>query len=226
MVKIGGARRTCTPVSGCRLISLAPSPGSLARYMLQKCSRPDLHRHKADLKLAASASWATGAENGPPGRICTRNFSFLRGAPLLVGLQGGTAYGGKWSPRQDLHPHCLRSERSASALGYVGKVVLPAGFAPATVSFEASRADLLRYGSVSCDWKLIRPRATELMLTPSSCRRPAVDSGDGPASKLDAGSGRNWMPHLESHQDLRIQSPSCYCCTTGQKVVPARGVTV
>ena len=24
------------------------------------------------------------------------------------------------------------------------------------------------------------------------------------------------MPHLESHQDLRIQSPSCYCCTTGQ----------
>ena len=56
------------------------------------------------------------------------------------------------------------------------------------------------------------------MLTPSFCRRPAVDSGDGPALKLNAGSGRNWMPHLESHQDLRIQSPSCYCCTTGQKV--------
>jgi hypothetical protein len=34
--------------------------------------------------------------------------------------------------------------------------------------------------------------------------------------KLDAGSGRNWMPHLESHQDLRFQGPSCYCCTTGQ----------
>ena len=95
-------------------------------------------------------------------------------------------------------------------------MVLPAGIAPATVWFEASRADLLRYGSLSCDWKLIRPRATELLLTPSFCRRPAVDSGDGPASKLDAGSGRNWMPHLESHQDLRIQSPSCYCCTTGQ----------
>src|ERR1700729_1712753 len=27
-------------------------------------------------------------------------------------------------------------------------MVLPAGFAPATVSFEASRADLLRYGSL------------------------------------------------------------------------------
>ena len=89
-------------------------------------------------------------------------------------------------------------------------MVLPAGIAPATVSFEASCADLLRYGSVSCDLKLIRPRATELLLTPSFCRRPAVDSGDGPASKLDVGSGRNWMPHLESHQDLRIQSPSCY----------------
>ena len=95
--------------------------------------------------------------------------------------------------------------------------MLPAGFAPATVSFEASRADLLRYGSVNCDLKVIRPRATELLLTPSFCRRPAVDSGDGPALKLNAGSGRKWMPHLESHQDLRIQSPSCYCCTTGQK---------
>ena len=61
-------------------------------------------------------------------------------------------------------------------------MVLPAGIAPATVSFEASRADLLRYGSVSCELKVIRPRATELLLTPSSCRRPAVDSGDGPAS--------------------------------------------
>ena len=30
------------------------------------------------------------------------------------------------------------------------KVVLPAGIAPATVWFEASRADLLRYGSISC----------------------------------------------------------------------------
>ena len=95
-------------------------------------------------------------------------------------------------------------------------MVLPAGIAPATVWFEASRADLLRYGSLRRDWKLIRPRATELLLTPSFCRRPAVDSGDGPASKLDAGSGRNWMPHLESHQDLRFQRPSCYCCTTGQ----------
>ena len=34
--------------------------------------------------------------------------------------------------------------------------------------------------------------------------------------RLDANSGRNWMPHLESHQDLRFQRPSCYCCTTGQ----------
>jgi hypothetical protein len=34
-------------------------------------------------------------------------------------------------------------------LGDVGEMVLPAGFAPATVSFEASRADLLRYGSVN-----------------------------------------------------------------------------
>jgi hypothetical protein len=53
---------------------------------------------------------------------------------------------------------------------------------------------------------------------PSFCRRPAVDSGDGPASRLDAGSGRNWLPHLESHQDLRFQRPPCYCCTTGQKL--------
>ena len=96
-------------------------------------------------------------------------------------------------------------------------MVLPAGLAPATVSFEASRADLLRYGSVNCDLKVIRPRATELLLTPSFCRRPAVDSGDGPALKLNAGSGRNWLPHLESHQDLRFQRPSCYCCTTGQE---------
>jgi hypothetical protein len=72
----------------------------------------------------------------------------------------------------------------------MGKVVLPAGLAPATVWFEASRANLLRYGSVSCDLKVIRPRDTELMLTPSFCRRPAVDSGDGPASRLDTGSGR------------------------------------
>src|SRR5271155_1931656 len=112
------------------------------------------------------------------------------------------------------------------------EMVLPAGFAPATVSFEASRADLLRYGSVSCDLKLIRPRATELLLTPSFCRRPAVDSGDGPALKLNAGSGRNWLPHLESHQDLRFQRPSCYGCTTGQmlrmaaKRFSARDVTV
>jgi hypothetical protein len=26
------------------------------------------------------------------------------------------------------------------------------------------------------------------------------------------------MPHLESHQDLRFQRPSCYSCTTGQKL--------
>ncbi len=45
-------------------------------------------------------------------------------------------------------------------------MMLPAGLAPATVSFEASRADLLRYGSV----KVIRPRATE----PQSCR-PVAD---------------------------------------------------
>ncbi len=135
-----GARRTCTPVSGCRLISLAPSPGSLVRYMLQKCSRPDLHRHKADLKLAASASWATGAKSGPQGGICTRNLSVLRGAPLLVGLQGvlrtavngphgrictrtvsvlsgappsSWATWGKWCSRQDLHLRPSRSKRAA-----------------------------------------------------------------------------------------------------------------
>ena len=45
-------------------------------------------------------------------------------------------------------------------------MALPAGVAPATVSFEASRAVLLRYGSE----ELIRPRATEL----HSCR-PVAD---------------------------------------------------
>ena len=34
---------------------------------------------------------------------------------------------------------------------------------------------------------MIRPRATELVLTSSSCRRPAVDSGDGPASSARRG---------------------------------------
>ena len=96
------------------------------------------------------------------------------------------------------------------------EVVLPAGFAPATVSFEASRANLLRYGSVSCDLKLIRPRATELHSNlPLAEGLPSI-RGMARRRRLDAGSGRNWMPHLESHQDLRIQSPSCYCCTTGQ----------
>jgi hypothetical protein len=91
-------------------------------------------------------------------------------------------------------------------------MVLPAGFAPATVSFEASRADLLRYGSVSYDWKLIRPRATELILTPPFAEGlPLIGRWPGIEPSM-----RNWMPHLESHQDLRIQSPSCYCCTTGQ----------
>jgi hypothetical protein len=69
---------------------------------------------------------------------------------------------------------------------------------------------------------LIRPRATELMLTPSFCRRPAVDSGDGPALSAQRGLWAKMLPHLESHQDLRFQRPSCYCCTTGQKIGVAR----
>ena len=96
--------------------------------------------------------------------------------------------------------------------------MLPAGIAPATVSFEASRADLLRYGSGSCDLKLIRPRATEPHSNlPLAEGLPSV-RGMARRRRLDAGSGRNWMPHLESHQDLRFQRPSCYCCTTGRKV--------
>ena len=95
-------------------------------------------------------------------------------------------------------------------------MVLPAGIAPATVSFEASRAHLLRYGSVSCDLKLIRPRATELHSNlPLAEGLPSVREM-ARRRRLDANSGRNWMPHLESHQDLRFQRPLCYCCTTGQ----------
>lgn len=58
--------------------------------------------------------------------------------------------------------------------------ILPCAAPPAIVSFEASRADLLRYGSVSCDLKMIRPRAMELLLTPSDVGRPAVNSGRWP----------------------------------------------
>ena len=98
----------------------------------------------------------------------------------------------------------------------MGKVVLPAGIAPATVSFEASRAHLLRYGSVSCDLKLIRPRATELHSNLPLAEGLPFIRGMARRRMLDAGSGRNWMLHLESHQDLRFQRSSCYCCTTGQ----------
>jgi hypothetical protein len=104
--------------------------------------------------------------------------------------------------------------------------LLPAGVAPATVWFEASRANLLRHGSVSCYLEEDRPRATELLLTPPLLWRPAVDSGRWPGvarnmRDTDTGLGESAahgskMPHLESHQDLRFQRPSCYCCTTGQ----------
>lgn len=47
----------------------------------------------------------------------------------------------KWSRRQELHPHWLRSERSVSAVGlHRGEMALPAGFAPATRRFEAGRS--------------------------------------------------------------------------------------
>ena len=129
----------------------------------KKCSRSDLHRHKADLKLAASASWATGAENGPPGRICTRNFSFLRGAPLLVGLQGENgphgrictrtvsvlsgappsswATWGKWCSRQDLHPRPSRSKRAALICCATGaKINSPAGHGADAHTFLLQKA--------------------------------------------------------------------------------------
>jgi hypothetical protein len=95
-------------------------------------------------------------------------------------------------------------------------MALPAGIAPATVSVEASRANLLRHGSVSCDLKKIRPRAMEPHSNlPLAEGLPSVREM-ARRRRLDAGSGRKWMPHLESHQDLRFQRPSCYCCTTGQ----------
>ncbi len=74
--------------------------------------------------------------------------------------------------------------------------LLPAGIAPATVSFEASRAQLLRYGSVSRDLKLIRPRATEPHSNlPLSEGLPSIREM-ARRRRLDAGSGRNWVPHL------------------------------
>lgn len=52
-----------------------------------------------------------------PSRICTDTVPILSRLPLLSWATGAN----KASPRQDLHLHSLRSERSASALGYAGK---------------------------------------------------------------------------------------------------------
>ena len=62
---------------------------------------------------------------------------------------------GKGSPRQDLHPHLLRSERSASALDYVGGS--KSGAPGRSCTCDRLVRSELRYGSV----KVIRPRATE-----------------------------------------------------------------
>jgi hypothetical protein len=60
-------------------------------------------------------------------------------------------------------------------------MVLPAGIAPATVSFEASCADLLRYGSL----KVIAHGPRSAKLTFSSMGKPAVDSGGWPGAARD-----------------------------------------
>ncbi len=100
----------------------------------------------------------------------------------------------EWCSRQDLHPRPSRSKRAALICCATG-----------------AESD--------------SPSGHGAVLLPSCCRRPAVYAGDDPALLLGSRpqrKGRKWMPHLESHQDLRFQRPSCYCCTTGQESGVAR----
>ena len=97
----------------CATISLAKSPGSLVRFTFQWCPRQDLHLHCPRFEVGGSASWPTRAlRRNAPGRSRTDTCAVFKAA-----TSADWATGAKWSRRQDLHPHWLRSERSASAVG-------------------------------------------------------------------------------------------------------------
>ena len=136
-------------------IPLAPGPGSLVRFAFHWFSRQKLASPVHECRCA-------GVFEGRFTARCTHS-PVLSGMPLLIGpleegswhprkgvapstcrLEAGGSSAelrrcGKWSLRQDLHPHWLRSERSVSAVGLRRdvKLVLPAGLSPATSAFEA-----------------------------------------------------------------------------------------
>lgn len=81
-------------------ISLAENPGTLARFTFhgapgRNCT--DTWRGLSPLPL----HWATGAKLVPAAEV-----------------EAGHRKDGGWA--RDSHPHCLRSKRSASAVGHAG----------------------------------------------------------------------------------------------------------
>ena len=98
------------PNPQCGSISLARNPGSLVRFTFHWCPRRELHSHCPRFEVGASSVGLRGRKNAP-GRILTDTERGLSPLPLRWATRA------KWSRRQELRPHWLRSERSASSIG-------------------------------------------------------------------------------------------------------------
>jgi hypothetical protein len=80
--------------------------------------------------------------NGPRGRTRTCNLSVLSGTPLHW------ATWARWCRVRDFHPNLSGLSGAPLVVGLTRyELVLPAGFSPATATFEASHSDNLSYGS-------------------------------------------------------------------------------
>src|ERR1051325_135482 len=84
--------------------------------------------------------WAT--RGGAHGRTCTDTVRVLS-APSLHWTTWAI-----WCRVKDSHPQPSRPERDASSVGLTRHMALAAGLSPETKTFEASRSDILSYGSI------------------------------------------------------------------------------
>jgi hypothetical protein len=131
----GGTRKACSPNRNVRhdfFSKERPRDSASPRTATNSHGREPIPAHSSGSRSKKCAR----------GRSCTRTIPLLKRTSLLLDYTGnysrpdlhrhctgfkpaaspvGLREQGKWSPRQELHLHSFRSERSASALGYAGK---------------------------------------------------------------------------------------------------------